>query len=269
MILDIDREGAALAWEGLVPEPNFITINKKNAYAHLAWSLKAGVTTTTAGHIKPLEYLAAIERTYTFLMGADPGYTGLITKNPLHSRWTLWEKHSHAYTLGELAEDLDLKAAKPRSMDEVSGLGRNCLMFDEARQWAYKSVSEYWTRSEADWHQAVLAQCQSINRGFHAPLPTSEVSATARSIAKWVWRHHTPKTRAELIQRTHTPEQQAERGRRASNQSQAGQKSGEVRRELSMSEKARAILLRSDGRTQTEIATELGVSQATVSIWLR
>lgn len=258
MILDIDQPAAAFAWQDLVATPNFVTINKKNSHAHLAWSLKAGVSKTSAARIGPLRYLAAVEQGYTIILDADPGFTGLITKNPLSDKWRTWEIHGHAYELGELADFIDLSALKPQQPGAVSGLGRNCTLFDTARQWAYRAVSQYWSRSETDWHSAVLSQCQAINMGFMAPLPASEVSATARSIAKWVWRHHTPKTRAALIQRTHTSALQAQRGKQ----------SGTARWVKSLESRARAIELASDGLSTRQIAVELGVNQSTVVRWL-
>jgi hypothetical protein len=38
------------------------------------------------------------------------------------------------------------------------------------------------------WHGAVMSQAEGLNR-FEVPLTYPEVLATAKSVAKWTWRH--------------------------------------------------------------------------------
>ncbi|MFL9598634.1 replication initiation protein, partial [Aeromonas veronii] len=88
-------------------------------------------------------YLAAIEHVLANRMGADIGYAGLITKNPVHGDWwTIWH-HSEVFSLDYLAEfcpDAELAAYSRRSRKEVGGLGRNVTVFDNVREWAYSAV---------------------------------------------------------------------------------------------------------------------------------
>ncbi len=118
------------------------------------------------GLAKPLRYLAAIEHVLARRLGADMGYVGLITKNPVHRDWwTTW--HNHApYPLDYLAEfcpDADLAAYSRRSRKEVGGLGRNVTVFDNVREWAYSAVREYWRPNGYEaWADAVrrgLGRC--------------------------------------------------------------------------------------------------------------
>jgi hypothetical protein len=61
-------------------------------------------------------------------------------------------------------------------------------MFEKGRHWAYKAIRDYMHyQSSHDWEQAVKKHLEEINSGFEQPLPYSEVKATAKSIAKWVW----------------------------------------------------------------------------------
>ena len=119
-------------------------------------------------------------------MGADSGYSGLLTKNPCHTYWrtTIWTRE--AYELNYLADFVDLKPLTQK--EQGTGLGRNCTLFDIARKWAYKAIREYRGSTFDSWLGAVLKECLSVNSAFLEPLPYSEIKATARSIAKYCWK---------------------------------------------------------------------------------
>jgi hypothetical protein len=136
----------------------------------------------------PIRYAAAVQAAFLVKLGADPGYAGLIAKNPFHDAWrVIWMQH--LYDLSELTEYVELsKRRRPQS--EALGLGRNCTLFDELRAWAYQWAREY-KRNDANaeqWHRAVLGQAEKLN-AFTVPLSFNEVKAVARSIAKWTWRN--------------------------------------------------------------------------------
>ena len=40
------------------------------------------------------------------------------------------------------------------------------------------------------WHTAVLSHCEASNT-FPEPLPYGDVKSTAKSVARWVWKHYT------------------------------------------------------------------------------
>ncbi|MEZ9437370.1 replication initiation protein, partial [Vibrio atlanticus] len=137
-------------------------------------------------------YAAAIESAMIERLKADRGFAGLLTKNPLHPHWQneFWTEHE--YTLDELADYLDLKG-HPLRGSEVSGLGRNCELFDSVRQWSYKAIREFWAPNyKRDWNSAVYDHVEALNAQFKVPLPVSEVKAIAKSIANWTYREFTP-----------------------------------------------------------------------------
>lgn len=123
---------------------------------------------------------------------ADMRFTGLITKNPVHSDWwTIWH-NVEPYSLDYLAEfcpDAELSAYHRRSRKDVA-------LFDNVREWAYSAVRAYWQPNGYEaWAEAVRAACDSSNAfGLEqgGPLHVSEIKATTKSIARWVWRHFTP-----------------------------------------------------------------------------
>ncbi|MFQ2621162.1 replication initiation protein, partial [Aeromonas caviae] len=193
LVFDVDRADGYEAWkEAGLPAPNWITLNALNGHAHYGYYLAAVVARTCAAKQKPLRYLAAIEHVLAKRLGADMGYAGLITKNPVHGDWwTIWH-HGEPFSLDYLAEfcpDADLAAYHRRSRKEVGGLGRNVTLFDNVREWAYSAVREFWRPNGYEaWADAVRAACESANafgREQGGPLPVSEIKATAKSIARW------------------------------------------------------------------------------------
>ncbi len=276
VVLDVDHR---IDLQSLAePTPNAIAINPKNGHGHLFYFLKAGVTRTQAGRQAPLQLLAAVERGLCVKMDADPQYVGLVSKNLVNSDWQVHSYHDQLWTLGQLAEYLDLDAAKarryvPDTPEEAYQTGRNVYLFHTARKWAYSAIRDYWGPNGLPrWQEVVTEQIERLNERFPEPLAYSEVRAIGKSIAKWTWRHITPAGLQELIERTHTPEVQAERGRRgglaATNQTEAGIASGKARRAAREQDRATARLLRAQGYSQREIAVELGVPRWTVRDWL-
>lgn len=130
MVFDLDHEFAHWQWrDAEVPPPTLIVGAPDKATAHYYYGLKAPVCRSDAARAKPLRYLAAIEAGLREALEADPGYTGLIAKNPLWSGWA-------AHQLGEPYDLSDFSHwALPwdqcrRPAVEQFGLGRNCTLFD-------------------------------------------------------------------------------------------------------------------------------------------
>ncbi|MGN5174429.1 replication initiation protein, partial [Aeromonas sp. 102P] len=252
--------------------PHWIAINPENGNYHLGYLLAAPVARTNAARLKPLRYLAAIEHVLAKRLGADMGYVGLITKNPVHSDWwTVW--HNHApYSLDYLAEfcpDADLAAYNRRSGKEVSGLGRNVTVFDSVREWGYSAVREYWRPNGYEaWAEAVRVACESANafgREQGGPLPHSEIKATAKSIARWIWRHLTPTSFADYVDRTHTPEIQAIRGAKGGRIGGKVSKGGGRPKSTNWALWEAIQSMKAAGYPHSTIADDLNISASTVS----
>ena len=193
IVIDIDRDVRAIArcndwWQLLdVPTPSYVLLNAENGHAHVFYELETAVATHDAARTAPLRYLAAIEAALRVALGGDVGYAGFICKNPHSQAWELHRGRRELYSLSELADYLTL----PRLEDlkrEPSGFGRNCTLFDGLRQWAYRAVGGYRGGSVEAWSMAVYKQALGLNN-FPHPLPESEIKATAKSVAKWTWKH--------------------------------------------------------------------------------
>lgn len=247
LVYDVDRSGAALDWsDSNAPPPTIVAQNPDNGHAHLIYGLDVPIRTAPDGKSGPLRYAAAVDCALRALLDADPGYSGLICKNPLHPHWRVTEWEPRLYELGDLDSWLDLNAyADRRKRLPGYGLGRNCTLFDKLRLWAYRAIRQGWPDYDR-WHEAVLTRARAYN-DFEGPLPDSEVKATAKSVARYTHRNFSPAGFSV-------------------SQSRRGSRKGSKRREAlegTVKEMARS------GASQREIERQTGVPQRTVGRWLK
>ena len=194
LVVDIDRRGGYLADEdALLPAFNIVMVNPDNGHAHAAYVLDVPVGRHDAAHLKPLKLLAAVERGLTRRLGGDRGYAGLLSKNPLHSHWTVEWRRDDPYSLEVLSGWLTKEDMRPDPMRASFGLGRNCAIFDELRALAYRDVLTFKQsgRSEEAWRRHLFNVAWTMNGQFPDPLGDLEVRGIAKSVAKWTWRHFT------------------------------------------------------------------------------
>ncbi|MEY2114785.1 replication initiation protein [Rhodanobacter sp. FW106-PBR-R2A-1-13] len=197
MVFDIDRPQAAVAWkDAMMPEPNWVSQNPKNAHAHLGYALSVPVSRSIISRQWPQVFMASVEHAMSTALGADPAYGHRLTKNPLHSTHRTFYGRRDAYDLEELRSYLPAKLPRVRHRGEAIGEGRNVLLFTDLRHWAYRARFQY-SNYEA-WLSGCLEKANSMNGQFQASLPLSEVRATARSVAKWTWKHMSPAKFAEV-----------------------------------------------------------------------
>ena len=192
LVFDVDRPGAAFAWEDAnLPPPAWAATNPENGHAHLSYRLAAPVCTSPSSRNHPVRYLSMIERTMGERLGADRGYSGLITKNPFHPAWKVWEGPVRSYSLGDLSEYLPgiekKKPAATAANNDLYSLGRNCELFDNLRHWAYGEIS-FYDNLEA-WASACSSKARAAFNSFVTPLDEREVEGIAKSVGKWVWMH--------------------------------------------------------------------------------
>lgn len=253
-VFDDDKDDAALSWfDAGLPQPFWTTQNQINGHCHHCYKLELPLCTSEFASVKAIKYAQAIYYAYALKMGADLAYSKLITKNPLHPQWrtTFWT--DKAYSLDYLADFVELPKRIPKKLEQV-GLGRNVTLFETGRYWAYKAVRNYLHyHSSSAWESAVLAQMESINEGFEPPLPHSEVKATAKSIARWVWQRFSYGDFSSV---------QAKRG------AKGGKKGGAVRSAKYEPLRQKAVELKEQGLNNTKIGKQLGVDRKTVRRWL-
>lgn len=215
LVYDIDRPGAAIDWADRgAPPPSITAKNPANGHAHLIYGLETSVRTAPDAKSAPLRYAAAVDCALQRALDADPGYSGLICKNPLHPHWQVTSWEPRLYTLADLDSWLDLQPAQDRRKRLPDyGLGRNCNLFEQLRLWAYKAIRQGWP-DYGQWLAAVEQRALMYN-AFAVPLDHQEVRHVARSVAKWTHQH---------LDAASFSAWQASRGRKG------GIRSGEVRR---------------------------------------
>lgn len=257
------HSSAVLAWEDAnLPPPSWVTVNKANGHAHLVYGLNAPVLIDGMGARRaPIRLLCSVEAMFRELLQADQGFSGLITKNPVHPLWKTLRGPTLFYELHELAEALPgLEKFRPknRRVEEV-GLGRNVTLFDDLRHWAYRNIRNYKGGGLSAWN-AWLSLCNTKalvrNGDFPRPLDGREVWHVARSVAKWTYQHFDIEASDARFSKT-----QAHRG------SLGGKASGVVRRASNEDLRADARLMRAKGMKLKEIAEQLGVPLPTVGRW--
>jgi hypothetical protein len=194
-------------------------------------------------------------------LGADQGYSRLMTKNPAHERWRVMVGPQLFYDLFELAGWVDLPKFIPKrgKNPEQIGLGRNVTLFDDLRKWAYRNIRRYKgeVRNFVYWRAECYSRSLDMNN-FSPPLDGRECYHIAKSVSRWVWVKFDIAASDARFSKL-----QAHRGR------QGGVASGAVRLAASEENRASARLMFAQGISKSEISRRLNVARPTVVYWLR
>lgn len=190
LTVDIDHSDAELRAMSCSAQPNIIATNPQNGHAHAMWMIQEPVTTTDMGSYRALKYLTSVTEGLRRAVDGDVGFAGLMTRNPTHSAWQtvwfnpdLWELRGLEMKLGGC---MPPKGWRRRSdSPDISGLGRNCALFDEARQWSYRAAKHY-RGDRRGLEMAIQARVDELNTAFPVPLPQMEARTIAKSIHKWI-----------------------------------------------------------------------------------
>lgn len=275
LIFDVDKEQAAYAWKDCgLPPPTWVTINPENGHAHIVYGLKTAVYTGENARIAPMRYLAVVYQAMAKKMGADKGYAGVLTHNPMHPQWRTWvvSQSNTLYELGELADYVDLppysdhfrpEKATAANQDDYA-LGRNCTVFEKLRVWAYEAIREYRSGRRTEWERAVLSKAQNLN-DFSEPMSYNEVKQIAKSVSKWVWRMDKSVCVESAAKFS---EKQRQRAKKATNQVEANKASVTVRRAANVDLISLAVEMYQQGFKRSEIAQKVGKSESTIKRWI-
>lgn len=153
---------------------------------------------------KPVVKASAIERGMRRRLGADPAYSGLLIKNPMHPDWRVTWLHDKPYSLGELGEYLFPRDTRRDARREVRGLSRDCDTFDHTRFWAYEHVLRFKRSggSRSEW----IERCREVAADYNEancspPLTLREIRKIGKGIGGWTWRNFTEESRIGWLSR--------------------------------------------------------------------
>ena len=159
-----------------LPRPNMVVERRSNSHSHVSYFLAKPVHRGANAREAPLRLLARISEFYRHALGADPGYNGVLTHNPMRSAHrhggflTHWGR-KQPYSLGELSEVIPKGWRLP--VKPTTEAGRNCALFVALMKWA---------GSPANIGREVLAVGRATNDGLDVPLGDSEVAGLAKSV---------------------------------------------------------------------------------------
>lgn len=203
--------------------------------------------------LQPLRYLSAIESMMHQRLQADPGFAGLLTKNPMHPDWECLRGPQQGYSLSELAAHLPgIEKHFPHPRHALAtreiGLRRNVTLFDFLRKYAYQQIRHYKLdiRNFVAWQSHLNSRALTRNAEFLPQMDGTEVWHIAKSIAKWTCR------RFDLA---------ASDAQFSKLQAARGQASGLARRAAGEAARASARLMAAQGYSSRDIAPILGVNQ--------
>ena len=162
-----------------LPEPNMIVQRRSNSHLHVSYFLAKPVHRGPTAREAPLRLFARISEFYRQALGADPGYNGVLTHNPMRSAHRHGEFLTHwgcnrPYSLSELAEPIPRGWRLP--VKPTTEAGRNCALFVALMKWA---------GSPANIGREVLAVARATNDGLDVPLGDSEVAGLAKSVERY------------------------------------------------------------------------------------
>ena len=126
-----------------------------------------------------MRLFARISEFYRQALGADPGYNGVLTHNPMRSAHRHGEFLTHwgcnrPYSLSELAEPIPRGWRLP--VKPTTEAGRNCALFVALMKWA---------GSPANIGREVVAVARATNDVLDVPLGDSEVAGLAKSVERY------------------------------------------------------------------------------------
>ena len=167
----VERAAAACMGVGL-PTPNAFVVRKASGHAQVHWMLACPVIRGEHARAKPLAYLARVSEWYRATLGADSGYRGVLSSNPVHSDYTVSYPRPEPYELSQLATAIPARWRVPKV--PTTDIGRNCDLFRGLCRLALGCSDD-----------GLLVWARTLNREFAVPLADAEVRGVWGSVCRY------------------------------------------------------------------------------------
>lgn len=270
LVFDLDHANSIIWEDAGLPPPNLIVRSRDNGHAHLFYAIPS-VCTSNSARSKPIQYMRSVYRSMAERLQADPAYSGPVAKTPGHPWWHTLPLHNEVYSLGELADYLELEETRPwptTSRNDANTDSRHCLLFDAIRYFAYSIVNkERSTGSYEQFYNRVDVYAQQQNnfrtRGFSANLTYAQVRATIKSVARWTWDKYQGRGgRLRGVMQLDPALPLLERQRLGAAHTHAARKQTTIRK---IERACQALVRRHESLTQRAVARLAGVARQTVA----
>ena len=247
LIFDVDtfpQDYLSIALGVTVRPPNWIVSNPETGHAHIVYCLARPVLHGDDMRQKPLKWRQRIAEFYRMVYGADRGYAGVLTHNPVHPKWdTTWWREE-PWTLPELAEVIPRGWRIPRK--PTTPEGRNVTLFYTALRWFGRPSNWEASTDLGDVHEWIGTRNVEW---FDVPLDGQECYWMAKSVCK--------------ISRKNLTSGQTQQNF-SFIQAAKGKRSGEVRRKRTAERDAEIVGRVLAGESIRRVAREFGLALSTV-----
>lgn len=271
MVFDVDNPISLYDWKYLdIPVPNLIIINPKNQHCHMVYLLDYSnfICRSENGRLKDILIYQAIYNELCTRLNADPRYVQKIMKNPFHNSWNTQVLHDDTYTFEDFAKYVDFKSIKSFegsvARSEESFMreqeGRNCTVFERTRFYAYAVLKSFnfgfSSEDSQNFYNAVFNYAEDINQEFESPLGIREIRATVKSIVNWTLMHFGNASEKKEFEKKDI---WGDKSRANSIKTRSATKQKNIEK---------AVALKAEGKTVSEISQELGRSERMVEYYL-
>ena len=220
----VERAAAACMGAGDLPTPNICATRMASGHVQVFWLLDRPVHRGAHARTKPLQHLGRVAEYYRDALGADPGYTGVLSSNPVHGDYRSSYPRTEPYALADLAAAIPKGWRVPQV--PTTGVGKNCRLFAALCKLALGCSDD-----------GLLTWARKLNGEFDPHLPDGEVRGVWKSVCRYRARWRTQGHQQAWLFR------QAARGRKGGTASGVARLSGSL--------------------TERQPWAELGVSRAT------
>ena len=122
-------------------------------------------------------------------------------KNPLNDHWSPFWSGADLYDLDYLADFVDLEKPQiQKKKSEAYGLGRNVNLFEDLRQYAYRTVLNFKNIHFREIRKRTTIKGTGLKHFLQStnPLQYKEIKATVRSVARWTWKNFDSHTFSQI-----------------------------------------------------------------------